>query len=315
MSAGYNVSLKADTVPQWGADAIERQLAHIESNDVRRAYVLSDFAAKPQQNAGFALSSNTTLIDISPPASQAANSCWICGGPANSGEHKTKRSDLKAVFGKPTQVEPIFYHDNSRKNRPVKSLDAKFLKSPDRICQYCNNARTQPHDLAWERLSAFIMDNSHVTPGTLLRANRVFPYDACQQMLNVHLFFAKVFGCLILEGNLGIDVTGFSKAILETRAHPDMYLKFGRPAQEERITVGRSDVWAWPPTTQASVRFATWFYSLPHLWVNVMFAMPGQQREGLLGAWHPSRASKRLSIADFRYADELMEAKEASHGP
>jgi hypothetical protein len=38
--------------------------------------------------------------------------CWICNlNEANSGEHKTKRSDLLAVFGKPTQEAPFHYSD------------------------------------------------------------------------------------------------------------------------------------------------------------------------------------------------------------
>jgi hypothetical protein len=85
---------------------------------------------------------------------QAAPLCWICNrNEANSGEHKTKRSDLLAVLGKPTQETPFYFHDLEKPNRPVKSLDAKILKSPVRICADCNNARTQPHDRAWERMS------------------------------------------------------------------------------------------------------------------------------------------------------------------
>ena len=48
--------------------------------------------------------------------------CWICGAPATSGEHKTKRSDLQAVFGRPTQAAPLFVHDHKPKNRRVGSL-------------------------------------------------------------------------------------------------------------------------------------------------------------------------------------------------
>ena len=37
-------------------------------------------------------------------AGKAPALCWICGvNPANSAEHKTKRSDLLAVLGKPTR--------------------------------------------------------------------------------------------------------------------------------------------------------------------------------------------------------------------
>jgi hypothetical protein len=79
--------------------------------------------------------------------------CWICKkNKADSGEHKTKRSDLLAVLGTPTQEEPFFYHDLHKANRSVGSLDAKILKSPVRICAHCNNARTQPHDRTWESM-------------------------------------------------------------------------------------------------------------------------------------------------------------------
>ena len=63
--------------------------------------------------------------------------CWICKtNKADSGEHKTKRSDLLAVLGKPTQEEPFYYHDLHKANRPVGSLEAKILKSPVRICAH-----------------------------------------------------------------------------------------------------------------------------------------------------------------------------------
>jgi hypothetical protein len=61
--------------------------------------------------------------------------CWICNrNEANSGEHKTKRSDLAAVLGKPTQDKPFYFHDLERRNKPVGSLNAKILKAPIRIC-------------------------------------------------------------------------------------------------------------------------------------------------------------------------------------
>ena len=80
--------------------------------------------------------------------------CWICNqNEANSGEHKTKRSDLAAVLGSPTHDKPFYWHDLERRNKPVKSLDAKILKAPIRICAECNTARTQAHDRAWEHMS------------------------------------------------------------------------------------------------------------------------------------------------------------------
>jgi hypothetical protein len=43
-------------------------------------------------------------------------------------------------LGKPSQSEPLFYHDLHKRNQPVGSLDAKILKNPIRICSHCNNA-------------------------------------------------------------------------------------------------------------------------------------------------------------------------------
>jgi hypothetical protein len=232
--------------------------------------------------------------------------CWICGGPGDSGEHKTKRSDLKAVFGKPSQAQPLFYHDRNRKNQRVGSLDAKLLKSSGRICQHCNSTRTQPYDRAWEDLSEYFRQVAPpITVGKTVRLNSVFPYDTRQHMLNLHLFFVKAFGCLVVEGSLPIDISGFSDSIMKGRAHPLVHLKFGISSTSERVSAGRSDVWTLPPAADGLSRFVSWFYDLPHIWVLVMFAAPGEKRDGLVGAWHPG-ADKTIKMADFRYGDEVQ---------
>jgi hypothetical protein len=115
--------------------------------------------------------------------------CWICNrNEANSGEHKTKRSDLLAVLGSPTQEQPFYYQDLERRNKAVKSLDAKILKAPIRICNECNSVRTQPHDLAWEHMSDQLR-NRRLVIGRWVRANRIFRHYTRRQMINVHLFF------------------------------------------------------------------------------------------------------------------------------
>ncbi len=248
----------------------------------------------------------SSIIDaITNPVEQLPR-CWICGGPGDSGEHKTKRSDLKAVFGRPTQQQPLFFHDQARKNQRVGSFDAKLLKSPGRICQHCNSTRTQPHDLAWQKLSEYFCTAAPtIAPGATVRLNRVFPYDTRKRMLGVHQFFVKAFGCLVIEGSLPIDLSGFSDAIMNDRAHPLVHLKFGVPSASDRVTAGKSDVWTAPTGADRQSRFVSWFYDLPHVWVLVMFAAPDERRDGLVGAWHPSSGQKAITMADFRYADEL----------
>jgi len=153
------------------------------------------------------------------PAAAAESLCWICKkNEADSGEHKTKRSDLLAVLGKPSQQQPYFYHDMHKANRPVGSLDAKILKSPVRICAYCNNTRTQPHDRAWETMSDRLRSR-RLAVGQWVRCNRVFGHCTKHEMLNVHLFFLKLFGCMVAEAkanghDVPIDLDPFSSAIL-----------------------------------------------------------------------------------------------------
>jgi hypothetical protein len=171
----------------------------------------------------------------------AVKKCWICGDAATSGEHKTKRSDLRDVLGKPSQATPLYYHDAKVKNSRVGSLDAKVLKSPGRLCAACNNARTQPHDRAWEQLSHGLRTRTPaLTAGMSVRVNTIFPYDTARYMRHVHLYFVKLFGCHIEALNMALDLKRFSDAILNDAAHPNVYLKFGIG---KKGMTGSSDAW------------------------------------------------------------------------
>lgn len=234
--------------------------------------------------------------------STSPTKCWICGESATTREHRTKRSDLRDVFGLPTQTEPLYFHNAKMKNRPIGSLNAKVLKSPSLICANCNNAHTQPHDRAWEQMSRFLRTRIQANAlGAVVRANRIFKYDTAREMRNVHLYFVKIFGCHILEAAIPIDVATFSNAILNEKACPYVYLKFGRdPLLNDNAMTGMSDIESDLRASDGSCAFATWFYFLDGLAVNVMFAADGEKREGLIDAWHPRFGTNKLVVADFR---------------
>ena len=168
--------------------------------------------------------------------------CWICGDVGTTGEHRTKRSDLRLALGNPTQANPAYFHDAKRANQLVRSLDAEVLKSPSRICAKCNNARTQPHDKAWEKMSEHLRSRQPpLKPGDVVRGNRIFPYDTKRHMLCVQLYFLKLFGCMICESGrpIPIDVASFASAIQSGSAHPNVYLKLGKG---DRNGVGGSNL-------------------------------------------------------------------------
>jgi hypothetical protein len=158
----------------------------------------------------------------------ATTLCWICGAPATTREHKTKRTDLQAVLGQPTQQRPVFVTDRNKMNRRVGSLKANILKSTSLICQDCNSARTQRHDFAWERMSRALR-NRHppLKPGSVVRADKIFAYDTTTQMRDMHLYFVKLLGCHFKETSTQVDIASLGWAILQNKAHPRVWLKFG----------------------------------------------------------------------------------------
>jgi hypothetical protein len=221
--------------------------------------------------------------------------CWICGDVADSREHLTKKSDLKSVYGTPSQVDPLYFSNDQRRNVRIGSLDAKLLKSPAKICIACNTSRAQPHDRAWEQFSPAIRSilSQRRCPRSV-RANAIFPYDTHRMMLNVHLYFVKLFGCHIVEQGIPIDLTEFSFALQKGKAVQNVYMHLYKIAP----SVGTSDIHTLFNESSECV-FATWFYEIDNLAVNVMYAKPNQKRDGLVNAWHPRLGTNKLQVSDF----------------
>lgn len=245
----------------------------------------------------------TELTDVAMP--ESSSRCWICGADGTSQEHRIKKSDLEMVFGAPSQKVPLYFHDGKKKAKPVGSLNSKILKISPCICHHCNTTRTQPHDRAWERLSGYFKGRTpQIAPGAVVRANQAFPYDTCRKMVNVHLFFVKLFGCYIMAGDIPVDINGFANAIMNRKAHPNVYLKFGSGSPKKGMKIaGMSDIHILQRISNGSAALAHWFYDLHHLRVLVMYAEDDLSPEGLLGAWHPKMGTNRLVIADYPYID------------
>jgi hypothetical protein len=226
--------------------------------------------------------------------------CWICGDVATTGEHRAKKSDLKAVLGRPTQADPLFLSTDRARNHRIGSLNANRLKSGGRLCATCNNARTQPHDRAWESTSGLLRDRlRHTAASDSVGLSRLIPHETRRTLLHVHLYFVKLFGCHIREADIPLDLAPFAAAILSGRPHATVYLRFCRRTFEGLpVSVGMTDIWTVVDPAGKCV-FASWFYEIDNLAVNVMFAERGQHRDGLVGAWHPRLGTTRLRIFDY----------------
>ena len=235
--------------------------------------------------------------------------CWICGNDATTGEHMTKRSDLRAKFGSVSQDEPLYFHDMDRKNTRVGSFDAKVLKFDKSLCHACNTTRTQPHDRSWEGFSSFFREHpERIKPDAVVRANRSifpygssYPYGTAREMLNVHLYFVKILGCHIAKKQISIDIKSLASAIEQGKAHPNIYLKFGIPPMfGAEPLMGAQNADAWLDRSSGQVQFLSWIHSPGNIAVNVMYSVEGEKRDSLIGSWHPRLGTNKLVIYDFR---------------
>jgi len=137
--------------------------------------------------------------------------------------------------------------------------------------------------------------------GSVVWLKRIFGANRGRETLNVHLYFVKLFGCHVAGNNIPIDVRGFSDAIMQGKPHPRVYLNFGCGRTfDGKPLVGMTDMWLARPPLGGSSRFATWFYDIGVVGINVMYAEPGERRQGMVGAWHPRQGATRLTMADYR---------------
>lgn len=223
--------------------------------------------------------------------------CWICGEPAGTSEHKIKNSNVRSMFSEVTQNNPLYYNDNQgRKNLKIGSTKNRLLTWPDTLCSKCNNERTQPHDKAWYSLFNTIYNRKPlIQKGTIIRTNLIFPYKTRQKMLRVHLYFVKLFGCRIIDEEIPIDIKGFSSSIMNGKAHPCVFLKFG-VFSSDRNLAGMSEI---NITELNELRIFHWYHRINNLTVHVMFAYHSEEWNVLRDSWHPSHSTNNLKICDF----------------
>lgn len=220
--------------------------------------------------------------------------CWVCGNDARTGEHTIKRSDLRAIFGHVSQDRPLYRHTAKKRNVPVKGLNVGLLKSGGPLCALCNNQHTQPFDFAWARLSAALRAKAVIRAGECIDLGKVFPGSVKRSMLHVHLYFVKLFGCLIAENALPVDIEGFSQAILNNSAHPKVHLAISPLTYGRAIAaVGYSDLRI--AELEGHTVFATWLLTLDKFTVRVMYAEATEHRKG--PSTHGIRRQSRNAFA------------------
>lgn len=222
--------------------------------------------------------------------------CWICGNKAETGEHKTKASDLRDLFGKNvSQKNPLFLHTDKKKNQKIGSIKSNKLKFNFSICSGCNNAGTAPYDKARENLSKFLRkNNSAIDKGAPIYLNKVFSQCVPNQILFVHLYFVKLLGCALVEHKVPIKICQFAKALIQQIPNPRVFLAFGSSSCLGRTT-GLTNMETYNDITGRCV-YAEFFYIVGPIAVTVIYAEPSEKQKISAHIWYPSIISANKII-------------------
>lgn len=127
--------------------------------------------------------------------------CWWCGAPADSAEHKYKRTDLQRMLG---ADDFVVWGSQGRPLRSVRSVrkdpQVRFRAS---LCKNCNTTRSQAFDRAYDRFAEYVdaqMPDLWRMDGIPMRA--VFDPGWEAKSVSLAQYFIKHFGCRIVEAGI-----------------------------------------------------------------------------------------------------------------
>ncbi len=199
--------------------------------------------------------------------------CWICGDIATTGEHCIKHSDLKYLYPDISPEFPLYHRRDGIQKRPIRSLKSDHLKFDALLCAKCNNERTQTFDKAWESLSTYLLTNwDEILQVNKIDLRKVFLDKTIENMIGVQLFFVKIFGTKIVESYAPINVSSFSKSILENVEHPNIYLSFRDSEIESKGNYcSLSDIEIYTEKATSDIVYAHLFYTLDRVTIDLIY--------------------------------------------
>ncbi len=121
--------------------------------------------------------------------------------PADSREHKFKRSDLTRIHGRGELRGPRTLVVNSgERNSEHRSTKNDALKFSRSMCAYCNNTRSQPFDQAYDKFIEWVVANHEaVLAERRITLGEVFDPDGIEVAEDVLRFFVKHICCRLAE--------------------------------------------------------------------------------------------------------------------
>lgn len=131
--------------------------------------------------------------------------CWWCGNVADSAEHKYKHSDLRrlaAPEGDPRSV----YKVGQKFTGSLRSLrKGREVRWSQNLCARCNNAISQPFDLAYDRFVEYLLLKASKLHSRLgIDWEDVFGDSWREDVTNLSRYFVKQLGCMLATQSMPV---------------------------------------------------------------------------------------------------------------
>lgn len=127
--------------------------------------------------------------------------CWWCGAPADSREHKFKKSELRLNNGPgPWRGEASVVHRGRDEHlRAVQGPDASTVKFGPTMCSNCNNARSQPFDRAYDKFIEYMSAHeSAIGVDRRFRFSDIYGAEWATKRCNLVKYWVKHVCCMPL---------------------------------------------------------------------------------------------------------------------
>lgn len=180
------------------------------------------------------------------------NTCWMCGSEANSSEHRLKKADIVRAYGPgPYSGAHRPMHVRASQLTKIQGPNSRAIKYAQFLCHTCNTTTSQPYDTAYDRLIEWILQNElTVLHRRFINFAEVFGADFSLRQLNLYKYFAKSFGCRLIEAKQVVpdDVfTLFDKEQFQTALRITFSVNedvLAMPPADRRGFIGKSDLMA-----------------------------------------------------------------------
>jgi hypothetical protein len=161
-------------------------------------------------------------VALTPPTSIRAKAsggvmkCWICGSPADTREHKFKKSDVMRASARWTPGDQPYFVSDCRIQQ-IQGPRSKLVTFDKVLCGGCNSAHTQPYDKAYERFSDWVnARGADVMTYDYLDFADIYDVNFQDGVSNLLRYFAKHIGCRVASD--GYTVPDLLPAFLNSNA-------------------------------------------------------------------------------------------------